>query len=263
MSEIRRGGYAALLLAVLIPAAARGDDFSVERLRLGEQALRGGRIPEAVDQLRIACFGLLEQVSALSACLVHLAVAEDAARRSDDTQATLLRFLEVERRFAPYRTAPVPPDVRGRFEALLAARIPAETLREYPALSGRVETEDERLARLPEKERHKTLEALADRATRALEADEENVEARILRVRSRTALGEYRGALEDLAKLPDEEWRTRPDLYADLFVSEVGTGDWDAAARSLPKVPSALLGRPEVQSARSALTAEQARRKAP
>lgn len=112
------------------------DDFSLERLRAGEEALRENRVPDAVDQLRIACFGLLDQEAPLSECLVNLTLAFDAARRPVDVDATLNKFLEAERRFAAYSKAALSPESRQKFEAVLLARVPVETIVSIPSLAG-------------------------------------------------------------------------------------------------------------------------------
>ncbi len=112
------------------------DDFSLERLRTGEEALRENRIPDAVDQLRIACFGLLDQAGPLSQCLVNLTLAFDAARRPADADATLNKFLEAERRFSAYSKADLSPESRRQFEAVLLARVPVETIISIPSLAG-------------------------------------------------------------------------------------------------------------------------------
>ncbi len=111
------------------------DDFSLERLRTGEESLRENRIPEAVDQLRIACFGLLDQAEPLSKCLVNLTLAFDAAKRPADVEATLNRFLDAERLFSAYAKADLPPETRQRFEAILLARVPVETIVSIPSLA--------------------------------------------------------------------------------------------------------------------------------
>jgi hypothetical protein len=235
------------------PAFLLADDFSLERLRAGEEALRARRIPEAVDQLRIACFGLLEQAEALSECLVHLTLAQDAAKRPIDLQATLNRFLEVERRFAPYAKAAIPGESRREFQAVLLARVPEGALLSIPSLVSLVETEEQKIARLPAAERINALEAAARREPTA-------TKWRVALVQARTALKQWRKALEDMTKVPSEAWLSYPQLFADLFVCQVETRDWSGADASEPRIPSALVGRPDVEKAARDLAAERGRR---
>jgi hypothetical protein len=173
-----RRPFSAFLLGIALaapPASLFADDFSLERLRAGEEALRAKRIPEAVDQLRIACFGLLDQVESLSECLVNLTLAQDAAKRPADVQATLGRFLEVERRFAPYAKAALPAETRREFQAILLARVPEETRLSIPSLASFVETEEQKIAKRQPAERLKAPEAAARRepTSRDLAAERE------------------------------------------------------------------------------------------
>ena len=245
---------AVLGVALAAPTASLfADDFSLERLRAGEEALRARRIPEAVDQLRIACFGLLEQVEPLSECLVHLTLAQEAAKRPGDVQTTLNRFLEVERRFAPYARAAVPAESRREFQAILLARVPEETLLAVPSLASLVDTEEQKIARLPPAERIKALEAAEKREPTALKW-------LIGLIQTRTELKQWRKALEDMTKLPAEAWLSHAELFADLFVCQVETRDWTAAEESEPRIPPALVGRADVEKAAHELEAERGRR---
>ncbi len=132
----RRLQTVVLGIALAVPRVSLfADDFSLERLRTGEEAFRENRIPEAVDQLRIACFGLLDQASPLSECLVNLTLAFDAAKRPADVEATLNRFLDAERLFSAYAKADLRPETRRRFEAVLLARVPVETIVSVPSLA--------------------------------------------------------------------------------------------------------------------------------
>lgn len=235
------------------PTSLRADDFSRDRLRAGEEALRAGRIPEAVDQLRIACFGLLEQVESLSECLVHLTLAQDAAKRPAEVQAALARFLEVERRFAPYAKASLAEDSRRAFQAILVAGVPEATLLAVPSLASLVDTEEQKIARLPAAERLKSLEAAVLREPTALKWP-------IALIRTRTALKQWRKALEDMTKLPGEAWLSHPEVFADFFVCQVETRDWSGAEASERRIPPALLARADVAKAARDLAAERGRR---
>jgi hypothetical protein len=232
------------------------DEFSRDHFRTGQEALRARRIPEAVDQFRIACFGLLEEVDALSACLVYLTLAQDAAKRPADVEATLARFLEVERRFAPYAKAALPADSRREFQAILLARVPEGTLLAVPSLAPLVETEDQKIARLPVDERIKALEAAENREPAAPKWP-------VALIQARTAAQQWRKALGGMAKLPAEAWTNYPQLFADLFVCQVETKEWIGAEASKPRIPPALLGRADVERAARSLEAERGRRTPP
>src|SRR5215813_15406480 len=90
----------------------QGEDFYESRLKAGQEAYRQNRIPEAIDQFRISAFGFLNRPSLLSESLARLALAQDAAGRTADAEATLSRFLEVERRFSTYAQIKLEPGTR-------------------------------------------------------------------------------------------------------------------------------------------------------
>ncbi|HUM01884.1 MAG TPA: hypothetical protein VL084_06335 [Thermoanaerobaculia bacterium] len=201
------------------------------RLQAGERACQAKKWVEAIDQLRIACFGLLDQPLYLSEGLAVLALAQNGAGKTAAVDTTLGRFLEVEQRFAVWAKVPLQRDVRADFETLLTKRVRPEVLLTVPTLSGLVETEEQRIAKLPPKERLKALEAkaaaeprnlvwpleLARAATergdqkatirwadKVLEIDDRQVEALKLRARAREARGDHAGAQADLKMLPAE-----------------------------------------------------------
>lgn len=236
------------------PAPLFADDFSLERLHAGEEALRARRIPEAVDQLRIACFGLLEQVEPLSECLVHLTLAQEASKRPIEVHATLIRFVEVERRFSPYAKAALPAETRRAFQTILRARLPEETILSIPSLASLVETEEQKIASMPPPERLKAIEAAARREPTAAKWTVALAQAHV-------ALKQCRKAFEIMAKLPNEAWTSSPELFADLFVCQVELKDWADAEASAPRIPPAFVGRPDVEKATRDLAAERSRRK--
>jgi hypothetical protein len=136
---------------------------STSESRAGEAAYAEKRLPDAIDNLRIAAFGLLESPPLEAEALAYLALAQSASGRATDTDATLGRFLEVERRFAPYAKLKLDPAVRADFQALLLRRVSQPTLLAYPGLAVLVETEEQKIAKLPPKERTKAYEAAARR----------------------------------------------------------------------------------------------------
>jgi hypothetical protein len=123
------------LLLLLAPAPGRADDFYVVRLRVGQEDYRGKRYREATDNFRIAVFGFLERPELLSQALARLALAQVAAGKEIDADATLAKFLVVERQFNVYSKVQLDPPVRAEFEALLSRRASAEALRGLPGLA--------------------------------------------------------------------------------------------------------------------------------
>ncbi len=267
--------------------SARSEDFYETRLRDGQEAFREKLFLQAVEELRIASFGFLDRPVLLSESLARLSLAQAAAGQSAEADATLLRFLEVERRFRPYAQVQLEPEIRKEFELFLLRRMPPSTLLSLPALAGLVETEEQKIAKLPPKERRNALEAAFRRepgnvvwplalareaserqdwkdvnqwAEKALELDRANAKALALRAHARAERRDCAGALADLAALPPGEWTAHPDLQADRFVCLVESGDWARAEEIVKIIPESLLARSDVARARQKLAAEQQRR---
>ena len=268
-------------------AAAGAEDFNAERLRSGEDLYAEKRYAEAIDQFRIAAFGYLDQPAASVAVLVRLSLAQSAAGKASDADATILRFLEVERLSRSYPPKGLPPEVAADFRSLLLRRVPEETLLSIPSLAGLVETEDQKLAHLPPAQRRTAMEAMARRepnsakwpvaiardalergdakdaevwATKALAIEANLAEALAVRARARMARGDYRGALADLGALPAGALEKRPELNADRFVCLVEVGDWPGADRAAASLPSSVAARADVARATQKLAAEKQRR---
>lgn len=136
-------------LAVTLAAAAgagapawAADSFYTGLLRDGILAYDRGAFGDAARDLRLACFGLLDEPETLAVCLVRLAVAQGAAGDAEGFQATFRRVVEIEERFGAYAKADLPPAVRAAFEERVGKAIPAATLAAVPAF--------QRLARKPD-----------------------------------------------------------------------------------------------------------------
>lgn len=139
-----RKSIAALLVVAAVAwmpgRAAAADDFYQMRLEEGRIAFQTGSGVEAVNLLRIACFGLMDQPPLLSEGLVWLVLAQQKLDRLADADAALRRFLDVEKRFGAYGKASIPPETRKEFERTLLKRVPPEALRAIPSLAPLVET---------------------------------------------------------------------------------------------------------------------------
>lgn len=122
------------LLATAAPAAAAHPHYEA-LLREGTYALDRGEIEQAVRQLRLACFGFLEEPPALCACLARLALAQAAAGDDDAFRDTFRRVVEVEERFGAYTGGGLAPELRAAFEAEVRARVPPALLESTSAFA--------------------------------------------------------------------------------------------------------------------------------
>jgi tetratricopeptide (TPR) repeat protein len=117
-----------LLLAATVAAHAAHPHY-LRLLREGSLALEQGDAEEARHDLRLACFGLLEEPPLLAECLMRLGTAQAELNDTEGFQETFRRVVEIEQRFGAYRAADVPPALRASFEETLRDRITERALR--------------------------------------------------------------------------------------------------------------------------------------
>jgi len=110
----------ALLLAGAAPAHAAHPHY-LRLLRQGTFALERGDAARATRDLRLACFGFLDEPPLLGQCLVRLGLAQAAADDDDGFLDTFRRVVEVEERFGGYAAADLTSDERADFEAQVVA----------------------------------------------------------------------------------------------------------------------------------------------
>ena len=118
--------------AILATTGAAYDDFYGRRLALGKQAFAEGRAAEAAEELRVACFGMLDAPEALLECTARLALAQEAAGRKTETDATLDRLLQLEARYGLFSRAALEPPLKASVRELVRKRkgvdlVPAPT----------------------------------------------------------------------------------------------------------------------------------------
>lgn len=117
------------VLATAERATAQGPDpFYASLLRDGELLSDQGKFAAAAKSLRIACFGMLDEPSTLTRCLVRLGVAQGSNGDSNGFRETFSRLLELESHTPAYAKAEIPAPVRAAFEEQVKQRIPATTL---------------------------------------------------------------------------------------------------------------------------------------
>lgn len=245
-------------------SAAEPDPFYTDLLERGRDARLaagpGSAATGAVRMLRIACFGLLEAPPRLAACLVELALAQDAAADDAGFNASVRRLVEIEGRFGAYEEAKIDPQTQAAFRAALVSRTPSEVLESVPAFrSAAAERRAARLERLEPAARRSELERLI-----ALEpaSDRWRYELAVLKLRE----GDAAGALADLEPLPaplagcrraearartgncegaaeDAVWcdeATPESLWLARLRCHEGSGDFTTAASLLGTVPPGL-----------------------
>jgi hypothetical protein len=121
------------LLLSAVPARAAVDPFYQTLLRDGQHAYDRKDYEAAARDLRLACFGMLDEPRQLADCLVRLALAQDRLNEVEAFRDTFQRLVDIEERFKAYSQAELAPELRAGLEQRLAARIPAATLAAAPA----------------------------------------------------------------------------------------------------------------------------------
>ena len=177
--------------ALLLAAAAYAvDPFYMRLLRQGTDSYNRKDYVNAVRQLRVACFGLLDDPQLLADGLARLALAQSASGDPAGFRESFQRVTEVEEKFKGYSKADLPQDVRVAFEALVVQGIPATTLMENPAFSRLVPTREQKVASLPPADRRKEL-------NRLIKAEPKQVSWRLMLAQLDLAEGDPRGARQN------------------------------------------------------------------
>jgi tetratricopeptide (TPR) repeat protein len=116
----------ALVPASILGAATPADDFYLVRLQAGKAESAAGRPYDAIDDLKIASFGFLDQPVLLTEGLSRLALAQAAAGRNEDAEATLRRMVEIDKRYHGWAEAELEPETRTALLALVGKRLGAD-----------------------------------------------------------------------------------------------------------------------------------------
>ena len=268
------GVAVAASLAIGSISSATADEFYERQLRAGKADFEARRVTEAANELRVAAFGFLDQPSLLAEALVRLAVAQNTLGLKSEVTKTLDRFVDVEQRFAPYKTLSIEPQIKSSFETLALSSLSSEVIATLPTLRRRsIDAEMQRIAALPERKRIAAYKALIERepknpdwplalareytareafkeavqwGKRALELEPGNLQARALVAHAQAS---SRACGDALPLMTDPVLKERPDLYADQVNCLVEAAKWSEAQRALANVPDSLKSRADVRQA--------------
>ncbi len=128
---------AAGVLGLLLVAGAAGaaNSHYLRLLRQGTFALERDDPASAAHDLRLACFGLLDEPPVLAQCLTRLGLAQARTEDDEGFRDTFRRIVEIEERFGAYRAADLAPANRQAFEAEVVKRVPAKILASTPSFA--------------------------------------------------------------------------------------------------------------------------------
>ena len=114
--------FGAIVATTVAAPVAAYDDFYARRLAAGRQAFAEGKPGEAFVELRIACFGMLDEPEPQTECVARLALAAEAAGQTADTDAALERLVGLEQRFGLWQRIALEPALKARARDLTKKR---------------------------------------------------------------------------------------------------------------------------------------------
>jgi hypothetical protein len=109
---------AALICTSVTAAAATPGEFYGSLLRRGVAAFDAGRFDEATQHLRLAAFGLIENIEQYQTAHAYLAATYDRTGQSDRAQDSVRRIAQAERVEARFASLKLPAPVRATVEKL-------------------------------------------------------------------------------------------------------------------------------------------------
>jgi tetratricopeptide (TPR) repeat protein len=233
----------AVLVTVVVAASARAaDPFYLRLLRQGTDAFNRRDYQTAARELRIGCFGLLDEPQLLADGLTRLALAQGATGDEAGFHESFQRLSEVEEKFQGYSRADIPKDVRSAFEQLVVQTIPQSTLSGNAAFARLVPTRQDGVAKLPPAQRRKELARLIKVEPRELSWRLMLAELELAEGNPREAYAAADGALKQSPGKAEALKLRGLALAADRKWSQ-GESDLKACglASSDPKVAGALL----------------------
>lgn len=118
MRRLNSTALIVVLLALAAPAAHAASEFYSGLLRRGIMTYGAGRHEQALKELRIAAFGLLDSIADFETAQVYIALASDKLKRETDTRNAIQRILTAERVEKRYTSLELPAGTRAEFEAV-------------------------------------------------------------------------------------------------------------------------------------------------
>src|SRR5205085_7243191 len=108
--------------------AAAGDDFYDRLYSRGLAQFNEGNYAAAMSSLRLAAFGLLEDVPRFETAQVYLTVAAMRQHHDNDARQSAQRVVAAERVERRYASLALPDSVRGEFDSAARTLLMPEQL---------------------------------------------------------------------------------------------------------------------------------------
>jgi hypothetical protein len=116
-----------------IPVVAQS--FYEARFQNGVVDFNRASYARAVDELRVAAFGRVDDIAAYETAEIYLAVANDKLDRVEDARLATLKVAQAEQIKPAYAALQLPAELRTAFERLLPALLSREQLANVPAFT--------------------------------------------------------------------------------------------------------------------------------
>jgi hypothetical protein len=123
------------LFSLIITAPLFAQTFYESRFDSGVIDFNRGSYARAVDELRVAAFGRVDDLPSYITAEVYLAVANDRIEHTDDARLAALKVLQAERITPSYAALKLPGDVRAAFEQLLPSLLTRDQLSNVAAFA--------------------------------------------------------------------------------------------------------------------------------
>jgi outer membrane biosynthesis protein TonB len=123
------------LLSILTAVPVLAQSFYEARFQSGVVDFNRGAYARAVDELRVAAFGRVDDIPSYITAEVYLAVTNDRLEHAEDARTAALKVLQAERITPSYAALKLPPDVRASFEQLLPALLTRDQLANVPVFA--------------------------------------------------------------------------------------------------------------------------------
>jgi len=123
-------GAVAVLISVLVAAAASAapNDFYTGLLKRGIAHVQSGTYDAAMKELRVAAFGLVDDVDQFEIAQVYLTIAAQKLNKEPDARHAAQRVLAAERIEPHYANLPLPADVRAQFEKIVTTILTSDQI---------------------------------------------------------------------------------------------------------------------------------------
>jgi len=122
--------------ALFVALAAYGQSFYATHFQRGLTEYHRGQYAAAAQDLRIAAFGLVDDIPQYETAQIYALLAFRKLGRTADVANVADRILAAEKIQPSYRRLDLDPEVRTQFETILHEVVPSQRLAKVPTFSG-------------------------------------------------------------------------------------------------------------------------------